>query len=158
MRRQFTNVVTGLLILSMVMMINWSARSAFKAVRPTTLKPARTSGDSGSTIDESRVVEIQRFATVEAYFSASNPNPLSHRRGQPLFDRDVSRAKRSAVLLRDGGCLVCGATEQLECDHRIALMNGGDNSFENLGTLCDSCHKEKTRYDWSIQRRRRKDQ
>ena len=35
-------------------------------------------------------------------------------------------------------------------------MNGGDNSMENLGTLCDDCHNEKTRYDWSIQKRRKR--
>ena len=103
------------------------------------------------------VQEVQRYPTVEKYFSAGNPSPLSHRLGEPLFDRDVSNSRKKAIKERDGGCcLVCGSTVQLEVDHRIALMNGGDNSDANLGTLCDSCHIEKTRYDWAIKRKRRK--
>ena len=35
-------------------------------------------------------------------------------------------------------------------------MNGGDNSEAKLGPLCNSCHTAKTRYDWSIKKRRRK--
>ena len=109
-------------------------------------------------IDQAPIpAEVQRFKTVEAYFKAGNPHPLTHRFGELSFGRDVSNSRRLAIIERDGGCcLVCGSTIDLEVDHRIALMNNGDNSDENLGTLCDECHKEKTRYDWSIQRRRRK--
>lgn len=102
-------------------------------------------------------IEVQRFPSVEAYFKHGNPNPLSHRLGLPNYERDVSRRLRADVLQRDQSCLVCGSTYMLECDHRIALMNGGSNEITNLGTLCDSCHVEKTRYDWSIHRRRRKE-
>ena len=35
-------------------------------------------------------------------------------------------------------------------------MNGGDNSEAKLGPPCNSCHTAKTRYDWSIKKRRRK--
>ena len=100
---------------------------------------------------------VTRYPTVEAYFSAGNPNPLSHRLGQPNYQRNVSSHRRKAIIERDGGCcLVCGSKVQLEVDHRIALMNGGDNSNENLGTLCDSCHTKKTRYDYAIRKRRQK--
>lgn len=156
MRKLLVNLATGLLILSVLFTGAWSLQSAVRWLRPEPSKSAMLPGEPTQAAIEESPIEVQRFSSVEAYFSSSNPNPLSYRRGEPLFERDVSRAKRSAVLLRDGGCLVCGATEQLECDHRIALMNGGDNSMKNLGTLCDECHKEKTRYDWSIQRRRRK--
>ena len=89
-------------------------------------------------------VKVKRFPTVEKYFSDSNPNPLSYRKGEPLFARDVSNSRKKAIKERDGNCcLVCGSTVQLEIDHRISLMNGGDNSDENLGALCDSCHVEK---------------
>ena len=33
-------------------------------------------------------------------------------------------------------------------------MNGGNNSFGNLGTLCDDCHTEKTAMDKSLRRKR----
>ena len=104
-----------------------------------------------------QIFEVKRFESVEAYFKDGNPNPLSHRKGLPNFKRRVSDNKKDKVKERDGGCcLVCSSRKQLEVDHRIALMNGGDNSMENLGTLCDDCHNEKTRYDWSIQKRRKK--
>ena len=103
-------------------------------------------------------VEVKRFATVEAYFKAGNPNPLSHRRGLRNYERDVSEKTKKEVKKRDGGCcLVCGSTYRLEVDHRIALMNGGDNSKKNLGTLCDSCHNKKTRLDYKIRKQRRKE-
>ena len=104
---------------------------------------------------ETTPVEVKRFETVEEYFSDGNPKPISHRRGLPNFERDVSEKTKKEVKKRDGGCcLVCGSTYQLEVDHRIALMNGGDNSKDNLGTLCDSCHKKKTRLDYRVRKRR----
>ena len=115
-----------------------------KAVEPeSTSKPNRTG---------------TRFKTVEAYFKDGNPNPLSHRFGKPNYDRNVSSKTKQEVKARDGNCcLVCGSTHQLEVDHRIALMNGGSNSVSNLGTLCESCHNQKTRYDYAIRKRRRKE-
>ena len=100
----------------------------------------------------------KRFETVEAYFKDGNPNPLSHRKGEPNYERRVSDKTKREVKARDGNCcLVCGSTRQLEVDHRIALMNGGNNSVSNLGTLCDDCHNKKTRYDYSIRKRRQKE-
>ena len=121
-----------------------SRHMGVKPVKPEgTSKPVRTG---------------TRFKTVEAYFKDGNPNPLSHRLGQPNYERNVSSKTKQEVKSRDGNCcLVCGSTVQLEVDHRIALMNGGDNSVDNLGTLCDSCHNEKTRYDYAIRKRRQKE-
>jgi len=101
---------------------------------------------------------VKRFESVEKYFSDGNPNPLSHRRGLRNYERDVSEKTKKEVKKRDGNCcLVCSSTRQLEVDHRIALMNGGDNSKDNLGTLCDSCHNTKTRLDYKIRKRRQKE-
>ena len=111
--------------------------------------------ETPKTLTTSTPVEVKRFKTVEAYFSDGNPNPLSHRRGLPNYERDVSEKTKKEVKKRDGGCcLVCGSTYRLEVDHRIALMNGGDNSKENLGTFCDRCHNTKTRLDYKIRKRR----
>jgi 5-methylcytosine-specific restriction endonuclease McrA len=41
----------------------------------------------------------------------------------------------------------------LEVDHRRALMNGGDNSLDNLSTMCDACHTVKTRMDRSLNKK-----
>ena len=99
-----------------------------------------------------------RFDSVEAYFKDGNPNPLTHRKGLPNYERNVSNRTKREVKERDGNCcLVCGSTYKLEVDHRIALMNGGGNSVDNLGTLCDDCHNKKTRYDYAIRKRRQKE-
>ena len=104
-----------------------------------------------------QIFEVKRFESVEEYFKDANPNPLTYRQGEPNFKRRVSLTTKNKVKERDGDCcLVCGSTQSLEVDHRIALMNGGDNSMENLGTLCEECHDAKTRFDRSVGRQRKK--
>jgi hypothetical protein len=57
---------------------------------------------------------------------------------------DVSTALRQAIFDRDGHeCLSCRTHEKLSIDHIIPLAKGGDNSFENLQTLCTSCNSAK---------------
>lgn len=50
-----------------------------------------------------------------------------------------------------GRCEICGrkigAGERWDCDHIIALANGGENRESNLRVLCCNCHKIKTRAD-----------
>jgi len=104
-------------------------------------------------VDQSK--KVKRFETVDDYFNDANPNPIQHRLGMENYHRDVSNRTKKEVKERDENCcLVCGSTQNLEVDHRISLMNGGDNSKENLGTLCDSCHKKKTRLDFETRKRR----
>lgn len=51
---------------------------------------------------------------------------------------------REFIYDRDGRrCLLCGATEPLEVDHRIPLARGGTNDLENLQTLCAPCNRRK---------------
>ena len=64
--------------------------------------------------------------------------------------RRVPPALRKKVLLRDGHrCVDCGANPAtdpfvtLEVDHRISIANGGDNSIDNLQTLCWACNRGK---------------
>ena len=107
--------------------------------------------------DEQPTPPATKYESVDAYFKDAYPNPLSHRFNKPRYERDVSTSRKKKIIERDGGCcLVCGSTYKLEVDHRIALMNNGDNSDENLGTLCDSCHTIKTRLDWKVKKQRRK--
>ena len=45
-------------------------------------------------------------------------------------------------------CVKCGSKEKLELDHIRALVNGGGMwDKNNLQTLCNKCHKEKTKQD-----------
>ena len=132
LRKRTTLLLTGIAVLG----VFFGARSVMLAPRPTPQVtdpvPVKTQSPTPVIVETSPVdvqQEVTRYPTVEKYLSAGTPNPLSHRLGEPLFPRKVSSSKRKAIIERDGGCcLVCGSTVLLEVDHRIALMNGGDNS------------------------------
>lgn len=50
---------------------------------------------------------------------------------------------------RSGGvCAICAATDRLELDHKVALMNGGDNAEANFQFLCKSCNSSKGAKDF----------
>jgi hypothetical protein len=53
------------------------------------------------------------------------------------------RDKRIEVLERDEyRCQQCGSQENLDVHHRKARKDGGDDSLENLQTLCEHCHSQ----------------
>jgi 5-methylcytosine-specific restriction protein A len=47
-------------------------------------------------------------------------------------------------------CCRCNRMVNLTPDHRIALVNGGENRESNLQPLCSICHKDKTATDVKI--------
>lgn len=56
---------------------------------------------------------------------------------------------RKWILLRDNylcqPCILDGRiTEATEVDHRVNKAGGGDDSPENLQSICSDCHKAKT--------------
>lgn len=54
------------------------------------------------------------------------------------------RKAREVALYRDEyACTECGSGEKLECHHILPLCQGGDNSLDNLQTLCHKHHKAK---------------
>lgn len=64
---------------------------------------------------------------------------------------------KKACRERDGNlCVKCGYGTLLEIDHIVELVDGGDNSLENLQTLCRSCHLEKTKIHRDKRRTRKK--
>lgn len=42
----------------------------------------------------------------------------------------------------NGVCSMCGGSVGLQIHHKLPLMSGGDNSFDNLELLCSTCHKK----------------
>lgn len=51
---------------------------------------------------------------------------------------------RATVYERDGhACLHCGATDRLSLDHIYPWSLGGEDTLENLQTLCRSCNSRK---------------
>jgi len=127
--------------------------------------------DSGTVVDE-RISTSERKSTsgspsdftngskqqrINEYFRGGNENVGALSCNQVKHDRDVDQSSKNYVKNRDGNkCVICSCTVKLEVDHRRALMNGGDNSVSNLFTLCDDCHKDKTRMDNSLKRKRAK--
>jgi len=109
---------------------------------------------SASSVTQYSLPKSTREARIRSYFKAANSGVT--RNSLETIKRDVSGSQRRRVLARDGNrCVVCGSTAQLEVDHRQALMNGGDNSLDNLATLCDDCHTIKTRIDYRLNERLR---
>jgi 5-methylcytosine-specific restriction endonuclease McrA len=54
---------------------------------------------------------------------------------------------RKQVLLRDGWrCQLCGSIANLEIHHKQFRSHSGDDSEENLITLCTRCHSESHNY------------
>jgi len=105
-----------------------------------------------------KVPEVKRYSSVAEYFRAGNPNGTTYRLGEPWIKRKSFSKKRRDIIHQENGgaCQVCGHVGYLEVEHRRALMNGGGNERENLGSLCDPCHNQKTRMDKSLRRQREK--
>jgi len=65
--------------------------------------------------------------------------------------KGISLAIRYKILKRDAfRCVLCGqnATRaSLVVDHIISIVRGGDNSEENLRTLCSACNHGKMIYE-----------
>lgn len=53
-------------------------------------------------------------------------------------------AVRRAVARRDEGrCVQCTSTENVEFDHIVPVVHGGETTVENIQLLCRRCNKTK---------------
>ncbi len=67
---------------------------------------------------------------------------LRQRKPRRRLDPDNYRALRKQVLERDGWrCQWCGALRNLQVHHRKFRSSLGDDTAENLITLCADCHQ-----------------
>ena len=54
------------------------------------------------------------------------------------------RKLRERILARDGNtCQICQSTENLQIDHIISRVDGGQNNESNLQVLCKLCNLKK---------------
>ena len=94
------------------------------------------------------------LASIQAYFDLHN-DPIADTPHVANTPRRFSWVKKINAFDRDGWkCVACGAAEELELDHAVALMNGGSNELDNLYALCHTCHVVKTRMDRGLKRHR----
>ena len=98
--------------------------------------------------------DAKRSAAIGEYFQLHN-SALADTPHPGNTERQFSWVRKVTAFDRDGWkCVVCGATNNLEMDHAVALMNGGSNDITNLFALCHACHVEKTRMDRSLKKHR----
>ena len=65
--------------------------------------------------------------------------------------RDFTPAQRSALLVRDGGCAMCGAPPSYcEAHHIEWWSRGGRSDLSNGVLLCVGCHHTVHRGEWDI--------
>ena len=68
-------------------------------------------------------------------------SPIRVEFGPLRLDPESYEALRQQVLRRDGWrCQSCGTISNLEVHHKQFRSHSGDDSEENLVTLCTECH------------------
>jgi len=72
---------------------------------------------------------------------------LRQRKPRQKLDPKRYRALRKQVLERDGWrCQLCGSLTNLQVHHRRFRSRLGDDTAENLITLCVDCHRAEHEY------------
>ena len=68
-------------------------------------------------------------------------NRIPPKRPRLRLDPELYENLRQQVLRRDGWrCQACGTTANLEVHHKELRSQAGDDSEQNLITLCVACH------------------
>jgi 5-methylcytosine-specific restriction endonuclease McrA len=68
-------------------------------------------------------------------------NTVRPKRARLRLDSGQYDTLRNQVLCRDGWrCQSCGTMSKLEVHHKEFRSQSGDDSEENLITLCSACH------------------
>ncbi len=68
------------------------------------------------------------------------------RRPRLKLDAELYNELRNHVLVRDGWrCQSCGSTKNLQVHHLRPRSKLGDDSMNNLLTLCVTCHAQQHR-------------
>jgi 5-methylcytosine-specific restriction endonuclease McrA len=69
-------------------------------------------------------------------------NPMRPKQPRLRLAADAYQQLCRQILERDGWrCQVCGAMRQLQVHHKEFRSHSGDDSEENLITLCHHCHE-----------------
>ena len=68
-------------------------------------------------------------------------NRVRPKRARVRLDPELYEQLRNQVLRRDGWrCQSCGTVSNLEVHHKEFRSNSGEDSEQNLITLCTKCH------------------
>ena len=98
-------------------------------------------------VDGKRYAQVVNFTKHQMPHHKEVPSDIPAPPGCAQVTRhsyDVPAKVKEEVFARDGNaCLKCGALDSLSLDHIKPLGSGGDNSTNNLQTLCTSCNSSK---------------
>lgn len=75
---------------------------------------------------------------VDEWRGKNDNTPIPPRVRVRVFERDEKRCRLCSTPIHGG---------RWQCDHTIALINGGENRESNLRCICAGCHKIKTASD-----------
>lgn len=93
-------------------------------------------------IDEWKNIKSSQRTYMEAVKSKLFEDILNRKnKSDKYFRITIPNNLRSTILTRDGNkCQLCGDTSYLEMGHKKPVSRGGDNSPDNLITLCRKCN------------------
>lgn len=98
--------------------------------------------------EKMRVRMIARWAENRDAMIAALPRGVEHHYHKEPEERR-HRKQFSSVQRREWAaekCIWCGATEKLNLDHIIPIMDGGSNKITNAQTLCHPCNLWKSNF------------
>lgn len=125
-----------------VMMISWCSDNRSYGDIPYTVIRYVLDGED----DELQAIIDAGFLTKTDKVRLREPvyHIKSFRRFDPRSREPISKKLRKAVYERDRyRCVECGATDHLSLDHIIPWSLGGEDTMENLQTMCRSCNSRK---------------
>lgn len=125
-----------------VMMISWCSDNRSYGDIPYTVIRYVLDGED----DELQAIIDAGFLTKTDKVRLREPvyHIKSFRRFDPRSREPISKKLRKAVYERDHyRCVECGATDHLSLDHIIPWSLGGEDTMENLQTMCRSCNSRK---------------
>ena len=97
-----------------------------------------------------RVASCRSLVRDDRPCPAHPPSTWSTRPPSPstVASRDPEyRRNRPVVMARDSSCHWCGApaSHTDECDHLVAVADGGGNDLDNLVRACSACNQRRGR-------------
>lgn len=106
------------------------------------LKEAERFGYISRRVIRNRGTKIDKHIYLVSDDPSAIPAAPVEIRASDVYKREtIPIAVRRAVYERDGfACRKCGARHKLSLDHDIPVSSGGDNSEDNLRTLCLDCN------------------
>ncbi|WP_159450184.1 HNH endonuclease signature motif containing protein [Demequina sp. NBRC 110056] len=103
--------------------------------------------DGGTAIPISQLRRLAVDAEILPMIMGTDSQPLDVGREERLF----TPAQREALLVRDGGCAMCGAPpSHCEAHHIDWWTNGGPTDLNNGVLLCVACHHTIHHGGWDI--------